>query len=648
MDVFMFSGGHNRTLCRLAALLLAAQGAVMAQNGTWTSTGSGNWRDATNWSGGIVADGSNNTADLSAVDLVADVTNHLDTPRTIGRLKFGDTGTNTPAEWTLDGGGDAANILTLNGSTNQPGITATNRAILRVPLLFAASTCDMDVSNGVTLTVSDNLDASGTTTLRKKGAGVVKVLGRYGSPAAMPASIFERGTVIFSGNTVYSQGISTPNGNGDVNIMADGAAISAGGALEMETVYSTGLFDMRGGSLTAGQIGLARTGNYGANQSLVTIRDGALVTLSSGIATGDKADTGGATSVVLRDGTLNAGNATLLIGIRAGENFFTQLGGTAIGGELRLQWRMNVQTWNFASLCNLNGGSLSLSRVTTGDGTANFDVNDAYFNFHGGALKPSANESDFFRTTITGAKAALAPPHVVVWPEGAVIDTDGGIEIAIRQPLAAPVGSGVYASASGGLTVYLSGTNAGSGYVATPLVRIGVLNTARNGATAIANMSDDGSGRGTFKVESITITNPGMNYTNAPAVTVSGGAPVVAATVPPLSVATNLSGGLTKKGPGRLSLTGFNTYTGETAVVEGTLELAQACLADESAVRLDEGVGLVLSFQGVDRIGALYYRGIAQPQGLYGAGALDGTISGAGFLKVTKGPPARGMHFIVR
>lgn len=59
----------------------------------------------------------------------------------------------------------------------------------------------------------------------------------------------------------------------------------------------------------------------------------------------------------------------------------------------------------------------------------------------------------------------------------------------------------------------LTDTNQGAGYKGELLVRPeltpgGVANVT---ATAVANMEDDGSGQGTFKITSIRITNPGVN-----------------------------------------------------------------------------------------------------------------------------------------
>src|SRR5438105_2616739 len=92
-----------------------------AASGTWTNTAGGNWDLATtaNWSGGIVADGADSTADFSTIDITADTTVALTEARTIGNLVFGDTATATTGSWILNGVG----VLTLATTTGTPQIT---------------------------------------------------------------------------------------------------------------------------------------------------------------------------------------------------------------------------------------------------------------------------------------------------------------------------------------------------------------------------------------------------------------------------------------------------------------------------------------------------------------------------------------------
>ncbi len=100
-----------------------------ASNGTWISDADGNWDDATNWSGGVIADGAGATADFSTLPLTADRTVALESSHAIGALKFGDpSGTN---HWTLN----ASNGSVLTLANTAPSIAVLNNtATLNAPL----------------------------------------------------------------------------------------------------------------------------------------------------------------------------------------------------------------------------------------------------------------------------------------------------------------------------------------------------------------------------------------------------------------------------------------------------------------------------------------------------------------------------------
>jgi autotransporter-associated beta strand protein len=193
-------------------------------------------------------------------------------------------------------------------------------------------------------------------------------------------------------------------------------------------------------------------------------------------------------------------------------------------------------------IVNLNGGTIATTSVHKGAGSV------AIFNFNGGTLKAQVDNTAFM-TDLTGA---------YVYAGGAVID-DNGKNITIGQSLLAPTGDGVSSagmdSASGGVS--------GGGYIDRPLVTItgdGV------GATAVANIDSSGN------LTSITMTNPGVGYTSA-TFTLSGGGQGNTGAISALpTFVPNTSGGLTKKGTGTLTLSGINTYTGDTSVVAGTLD----------------------------------------------------------------------------
>jgi|GEM_PF-6591373 len=107
------------------------------------------------------------------------------------------------------------------------------------------------------------------------------------------------------------------------------------------------------------------------------------------------------------------------------------------------------------------------------------------------------------------------------------------------------------------------------------------------------------------------------------------------------------AGSLTKAGDGSLTLAGACSYTGDTRVDAGTLQLEQAFLADEADVLLATGSTLVLAHGSTDPIDELLIDGVPQAAGIWGApgsGAAHETplIGGSGLLQVTSGAGAAG------
>src|SRR5258707_3910350 len=78
----------------LAVAMVALAGSnlssCLAQNGAWNVDADGIWSTATNWVGGIIADGANNTADFSATPITTNRTVVLDTSRTLGTINIGE------------------------------------------------------------------------------------------------------------------------------------------------------------------------------------------------------------------------------------------------------------------------------------------------------------------------------------------------------------------------------------------------------------------------------------------------------------------------------------------------------------------------------------------------------------------------------
>ena len=148
-----------------------------------------------------------------------------------------------------------------------------------------------------------------------------------------------------------------------------------------------------------------------------------------------------------------------------------------------------------------------------------------------------------------------------VYRGGAIID-DGGNSITISQPLLAPSGYGV-------TNITLS--YGGSGYVGAPNVEI--TGGIGSGATAIAQINP-----ATGVITNILVTSPGSGYDVADSLTVSlnYGSSTDPAQIGTITLATNASGGLTKRGAGTLILTGVNTFASPVTNSAGTLLLNSA------------------------------------------------------------------------
>jgi len=96
-------------------------------------------------------------------------------------------------------------------------------------------------------------------------------------------------------------------------------------------------------------------------------------------------------------------------------------------------------------------------------------------------------------------------------------------------------------------------------------------------------------------------------------------------------------GGLTKTGTGTLTLSGANTYTGNTTVNGGTLVIQQPTLFVNSTISVTNGSVLDLAFAGseTNQIGALVLNGVHKAAGVYNNSTDPTYLHGAGSLLVT-------------
>jgi autotransporter-associated beta strand protein len=103
-------------------------------------------------------------------------------------------------------------------------------------------------------------------------------------------------------------------------------------------------------------------------------------------------------------------------------------------------------------------------------------------------------------------------------------------------------------------------------------------------------------------------------------------------------------GGLTKKGAGKLTLSGANDYSGDTIVQAGTLSLSAAMLDDDADLSIALAAVVDLNFAATDTIAALLFDGASQALGTWGATGSGATnisdlyFTGGGMVLVTGTP----------
>lgn len=103
----------------------------------------------------------------------------------------------------------------------------------------------------------------------------------------------------------------------------------------------------------------------------------------------------------------------------------------------------------------------------------------------------------------------------------------------------------------------------------------------------------------------------------------------------PYDRASKAKTSITKMGTGTWFLSGANSFTGTTTLIEGTLALTNAQSLDSSAVvDISSGATLELDFKVTMTIHQLIVDGELQPAGIYGATTSPGFLKGTGVLKV--------------
>ena len=206
---------------------------LLAGDSTWISDTNGLWSDNSKWQDGIIGSGDARTATFVTLELIADTTVTLDTPRTIGNLIFGDTDIASAASWIVDNQGNALNALTLANASASPTITVS-------PLGLDAS---------VTLAAS----LAGANGLTKLGPGPLILT----KPNTIAGTLNVNGGLLrLDPGATYNAGAGSLNVGvtAGAQIVVNGAAFAANGLATMGGGGQPGLFTVQSGSAAFGQV----------------------------------------------------------------------------------------------------------------------------------------------------------------------------------------------------------------------------------------------------------------------------------------------------------------------------------------------------------------------------------------------------------
>lgn len=593
---FAFSGGGGLGATTTNANSVAL-GATL-QIGNNTASGSLFVGQTINSAGSVVFDRTDAFSFANVISGTGSVTQEGSGPLTLTGGNTYTGATNVAANSTLIAG--ASGVFGTNSPTTVAATGTLELAGKAISFgsLAGGGNVENDSATAASLTIGgDNTSPNFSGALRDgTGGGALSVTKTGAGTQTLSGANTFTGTFSVNGGTANISGGFTapilaggaPSTTGIVNILT-GAAINANvttlnnslaagaGSGSLGAIYQSGgdvifnaelvlgggggnaygFYDMTGGTLNnsttdpgTGANERFRIGGAASNSVGVFYQSGGAVTLanigSSNFEVGGNA--GGpstnATGVAyLTGGTFVAGLANHIgvdgsTGAIRGEETIAGTAQVTVNGVTTLG-----QTSGDVGILNLDGGVYAVKQIVKGtSGTG-------IVNFNGGTLKAAAASTAAYFSGLTSAN---------VYSGGGTVDTNGQ-NITIGQSLLAPAGNGVttIAVAYGGV-----------GFIGAPYIAI--TGGGGTGATAVANMVDDGSGNGTFKIASITITNPGTGYTGTPTIAITGGGGN-GAIIGAVTTVANTSGGFTKIGAGTLTLNGTNTYTGATNVNQGTL-----------------------------------------------------------------------------
>lgn len=490
--------GLNEFTVRVSDGVNPAVDAVMRINvvaetgGTWLGV-SGNWEDASVWSGGTITDGAGSTANFTGIDIASNQTIAVTLSRTIGNIIFTDTGVSSN-NLTLSG-----SSLTLDVSSGPPTIHVTQaERLLTISNRISGSKGLRKMGSG-TLTLSGNNNYTGNTTIT---AGTMRLEGSAFSTSARAYSI-SSGAVLHNANSQIPTGTSTISGSGILrgsltNAIGSGRTLNlsmgAGGLIDIPTVDSI----YNGGWSAI---------NWAGNNASLNV-DGTL-SIVDGLAITAAALTGSGSVTSSWDATAAAANFTL--GANNGSGTFSgniTASGTRVVSLVKIGTGTQTFSGNttFRGNTIINGGTLHFAKASSlYAGAASNWVKTKITVNNGGTIAFNVGGTSEFTTgnvtTLLNGLGGAVNNNGLRAGSTIIFDTTNasGGTFTISDVLANTTGTGggaVGLRKIGSNTLVLSNTNTYTGPTAIDQGTLSV--TGSLGATAVSVNSGTLTGNGSF------------------------------------------------------------------------------------------------------------------------------------------------------
>ncbi len=509
--------------------------------------------------------------------------------------------------------------------------------------LTTTANSGIGVAEGATVQFTGTI--SGTGALEKSGEGVLNL--STANSLSVPATV--------SGGALRLS---------DANAATNG---SIGSLIENGIVFNSGIGTFNVGGLTgSGPLNLVDSAaapvslSVGGNNSSSTFNGsltggGSLVKVGTGTLTlnGSSSYSGG---TFVAEGILAAGNGespgivspfgTGTVTITNGALVY--LGTTPLNAFGSYQIENNV-TLDNGSLYAWDGSQRVLGNlhVGPGGGAIGSTFNAPWENL----AEPNFPKALFIDGFVTGTGDLVVEDKLEqvgnAWNTSTAVFTSSGTPAqntysgtVTVNPLTVPGSGGSYlylmgTSVLANATIVLTGNNLpGSSRMGTSTLLFGNGNEPGPGHNIIGGLSGSGS---FVLADTVVYQDPsGPGYSNGAPVELTVGYNNASTTY---SGVMSGPGSLVKVGTGTLTLTGANSYTGNTTLNGGVLSIGQPTLATNSTVSIANGAKLQLDFAGANRVGALVLNGVPQPDGTYNAANTPTYLAGTGSLIVGESIP---------